>query len=951
MRLARQIFRGVRTRRGVAAVLAMMFLILFGSLAAAMAVASTGNVKTAATHLHVGRAQSAAETGLAIARARLQESAARFVVSRSNVDADFGESLWQGNLGDLGTVTTLPPKTGRQDLGSPAGLAAALVQLYGADAGIVSSLGIMTPTIGNALAGVDTSVYAAANWVYTPGVAVEGSSNGDIDPALAYQVTYAPLANGTDIRIISTGFDFGYSRAGTPISRTISQDFRLRKGVKHAIVSSSRVMIGKNVLIKGDVGTRFTAVGFNNADPLLTRSDFAGMDATLDAKLTDFFNSVTQYDVDGDNRLRVGHPTEGTAIPSSNTDYNGDGQPDNAFDDVTGDGYVDEFDIFIRHYDANGDGRVCLSPALTAGTPAAGGANEFVDGSGNMVDEDLAILMDSNNPDRNKNGIQGFQDANSNGYWNNGELMLDIDPADGSARDQVLGYRDGYIDKRDQYAKVAGGLKFRATEAAWSAAQGDVDPKLRGPVTPPNGTSPRSFGLSDTDLPSVDTSVFTASRTALQNAADGQAFSTQVASNLGVAVSQLATYDESRPADANAPWFQRLDANDDATSLPANAATAYWEKMPFNSPSYSDIYFRPVYHNMTFKDVQIPAGNNGLFINCTFIGVTYVRTVAANTHVLWGEYGRTTLASNVPTLVSPRFIYTGTAYPSMLPSTAIPPQQPLLMAVTPLDKGDVPSTQTARPGYDALPEPLVMAGRRVTDTKNISNNIRFHGCLFVGSIVSDVPTNFTQTRNKIQFTGPTSFLQKHPTQPDNAGLNPESQDRAEIAKSSMMLANYSVDVGSFNSPPAQNLNLSGAIIAGVLDARGNVSVDGSLMLTYAPVQGEGPMRDSAGNPIGNPANFNTTLGYFGPDDGDSEALNPLSLPIVGGVRIVGWDTNGDGMADVAHTQPQPANSAAVPFNGYGRITIRFNPGMTLPDGVMLPMQTVPVAGTYREGKP
>ena len=38
------------SRRGVASVLAMMFLIIFGSLVAAMAIASQGNVRTAATH-------------------------------------------------------------------------------------------------------------------------------------------------------------------------------------------------------------------------------------------------------------------------------------------------------------------------------------------------------------------------------------------------------------------------------------------------------------------------------------------------------------------------------------------------------------------------------------------------------------------------------------------------------------------------------------------------------------------------------------------------------------------------------------------------------------------------------------------------------------------------------------------------------------------------------------
>src|SRR5690606_27116178 len=55
--------RAAAARRGVASVLAMMFLILFGSLVAAMAVASTGNIRTAASHLSVMRAQAAAETG------------------------------------------------------------------------------------------------------------------------------------------------------------------------------------------------------------------------------------------------------------------------------------------------------------------------------------------------------------------------------------------------------------------------------------------------------------------------------------------------------------------------------------------------------------------------------------------------------------------------------------------------------------------------------------------------------------------------------------------------------------------------------------------------------------------------------------------------------------------------------------------------------------------------
>src|SRR6185369_4126864 len=101
-------------------------------------------------------------------------------------------------------------------------------------------------------------------------------------------------------------------------------------------------------------------------------------------------------------------------------------------------------------------------------------------------------------------------------------------------------------------------------------------------------------------------------------------------------------------------------------------------------------------------------------------------------------------------------------------------------------------------------------------------------------------------------------------------------------------------------------------VAGVLDVRGNATIDGSLLLTFMPVAGEGPLQHN-GAPVGNPAGFNATLGYFGPADGDGESIDPANLPIVGGVRIVGWDTDHDGIADVSYDQSQPAGSTAVPF--------------------------------------
>ena len=54
--------------------------------------------------------------------------------------------------------------------------------------------------------------------------------------------------------------------------------------------------------------------------------------------------------------------------------------------------------------------------------------------------------------------------------------------------------------------------------------------------------------------------------------------------------------------------------------------------------------------------------------------------------------------------------------------------------------------------------------------------------------------------------------------------------------------------------------------------------------------------------------------------------------------------------DVGPNQPQPSGSTPIPFYGYGKINLRFNPNMAIPNGIMLPMSYDPLPGTYKEGK-
>ena len=952
-------------RRGAVSVLAMILLILFGSLVAAMAIASKGNIRTAATHIHVVKAMGAAETGLAVAESRLSEAAGRFIVAHSDIDGTFGWDLWRGNLTGYGSVNVIAPPSGYSETNSPAGLGQALLNNHAADTNIDASQGVDEPQFVAAPVSVDPLEYKLTDWLVTPAIPVADASGTARE---LFQITYAPLANGTDIRVIVTGIDTGYSsttrdaaETPRPITRTVMKDYRFVKRVDHAIISPSKVMIGKNVMIEGNLGATYQDVTQVNGDPMILHSDFYGMDATLDAKYDDFFAALLSSDVDGDNRLRTAHPVEG-ASGLTPADYDGDGSADTGtFSDVTGDGYVDEFDIFINHYDSNGDGRVNI-------------ATELVDSSGNPVDPDLALLIDMSTPDRNRNGVWGFDDQNRNGLKDAGEGFLDIDPVHGVAADNELGYLDGYIDRLDAYAKVRGHLSFKTSQGDWAAANPNYQDLLRGPISPGEDEYAMEFGASADSLPVFDSSTFAGAETDLKSAVNGDAFTKQVADQLGVSEAALVSYIETTsPGTVGAggklvPRYLRLDPDTDGDGLPDNSTESYvhFEKMPFNSPNFADWYYRPVYENFEFKDVEIPAGTNALFVNCTFAGITWVRSYTNNTHPHWTNFGKMEIKSGEtkPTPVYARTVYgddpgedSSEVYAGATAAFDPGNGQYLLRAVSPLDKGDILNSEI--PTYDPadyaqLPEPLMitLSGTtyRVTDTREWSNNIRFHDCMFVGSIVSDAPQQYTHVRNKLQFTGSTQFVDEYPDDPTNPLLNPDEDDIDVIAKSSMLLPNYSVDIGQFNSPTSQNVELKGAVIAGVLDVRGNTTIDGALLLTFAPTAGQGPLVDHLGNPIGNPALFNASIGYFGPAQGDEESLDPATLPLVSGQRIVGWDTDGDGIADVSPFDAQPAGSVAVPFNGYGRVQIRFNPNMSLPNGIQLPMQIDPIGMSYAEGK-
>ncbi len=775
----------------------MMFMVIFSSLAAVMAVVAQGNLRTADSAMKVSRAMSAAETGLIFAGRRLASEASRFVVVKGIVTDVFGHDLWMGtyDVNVDGAVEVLPP-VGYTEGTLAAGVAEAVRNAHLADVHwlIIEPGDASLPEID----GFGT--------LRVRPIALTTDGLGNPDPLGPYfRLRYELVAGEPVVRVTAQGVDRN-------ITRTIQMDFRIDKKIEYAIISPNRIMIGKNVRVEGPLGTRYGIVAGEldgaNGDPLVMRSDFYDLDDALTITLDLFYSNVADFDVDGDARLRPDHPVESLGLA---------GAPELV--DYDGDEYVDDFDLFLAFYDTNGDGMVEI-------------AVEFAN-----IDNQLARLIDEAYPDRDGDGVLGSQS--------------DID----------LGYNDGILDGRDRYAKVHGRLMFAVAQTDWDTANGaSYQTVVQGAGRVDLDQAPVSFEVSDEELREIETAMFS------DNWFDTKAdptFQLQVDAQDGIGGAEYV-----------GPGHP--DYDNDLT----------WEEVPYGAGAAGgapyDYYRREIYRNMTFTDVRIPIANNGRFENCTFIGVTYIETEPDCSHINWNYAGALQRVEDPPG--SGTYVY-----------------------------------ELKFPGLQAE----LTDGTPVPDTRLSSNNVRFNNCTFLGSIAGIKPDEYTHWRNKVQLTGETRFyidpedpdlLQEiadgHPDAPGWQATieGMDAADIEELSKSSLLMIAWSVDVGNFTNELATKVKLKGTIVAGILDVRGTADVFGTLLMTFRPIAGVGPLFYG-----GLPDAFNTTIGYFSSDDGDGEGANNPT------------------------------------FNGFGEITLRYDPNAMLPDGILWPIQINSEPLTYVEG--
>ena len=824
-------------RRGVTAVLSMMFLVIFGSLAAAMAIVSQGNLRTADSHVKINRSLAAAETGMDLMGFRLNQ------ITKGDADSGFPGIFTRAGLifdGTEADPTDSPAYELWLDLSQELVAALQGEENFSADTGdpFLDFTSLPPHAIGSVPMVVIPEVslgpgepsFTATLMPHPLPLSEQPSTLGYDDPfydrapydgsdpstGIDWDVSEAAPLDGRFIRVQVTGVD-GNTTSKNRVTRSITKDFLLIKTIPYAVLSRSRVMIGRNVQIDGNVGSLFDETNIENGHPIQIQSDFLGLSDALDAVLSPpnadfpaggtFHNELVVNDINGDNRINVQNPTETQSWPG--------GQAGAEQDDIDGDGFVSEFDYFLELFDNETvDSRVSL--------------NEFIDTVNNGQQQTAA------------------------------QLFQLLDQRSGTT---PFDQPDGFIDTEDLYSKIRGSVSISASTDDWNLGLADwantgatAEPAyqdfLQGQISPDFGEAP--FMAED---PALNIHSF-----------DQHSFDTRSFADL--AVNTLTPTSGVQFGNEPAAYFPPGTAHPGADSP--------LEEVPFGAAFPYDFFERPVHINKVFNNLMIPVGTNALFINCKFEGVTFIEVISDNGDENFNYIG---MQESDGSNRHPDF-----------------------------DAQVNGATVDTSPGAN---------GQR--GTKAFGNNIRFDRCTFEGPLVSgstsgdpaletQQPDQYTHTRNKVTFTGETTF-----------DFDAETDDelRELFQRSSLLLPNMSVEMGThFNpdDPEASTFNtlepleLSGAIVAGLIDIRGAVTINGTLITTYRPISGVAPVRGSTA------PQFNTTLGYFAQDSGDLEA---------GGF---------------------------LPETGLGMVRLTYDPTLALPDGILGPIQLKPIETTYSEGR-
>jgi hypothetical protein len=126
------------------------------------------------------------------------------------------------------------------------------------------------------------------------------------------------------------------------------------------------------------------------------------------------------------------------------------------------------------------------------------------------------------------------------------------------------------------------------------------------------------------------------------------------------------------------------------------------------------------------------------------------------------------------------------------------------------------------------------------------NNVRFENCTFNGVIVTDVPEVLKWQHNCLYFTGEAAF--------DN---------NSDVQEATILAPHFNVNLGNTNPEQNDNNVLTGAIVGGIVDVRGNAQIYGTIISMCDTTQWSSGYVTNIGATLDDGGSETTELGDIG----------------------------------------------------------------------------------------
>jgi len=133
-----------------------------------------------------------------------------------------------------------------------------------------------------------------------------------------------------------------------------------------------------------------------------------------------------------------------------------------------------------------------------------------------------------------------------------------------------------------------------------------------------------------------------------------------------------------------------------------------------------------------------------------------------------------------------------------------------------------------------------------TNTSTYYNNVRFENCTFNGTIITNVPNQLKWQNNCLYFTGEATF-----------------NNTSSIKEATILAPHFNVNLGNTNPMQSDNNVLTGAIVGGIVDVRGNAQIYGTIISMCDTTQWTSGYVTNIGATLNDGGSETTALGDIG----------------------------------------------------------------------------------------